>query len=177
MVVVNHGLTKGVILAPCSKMIDANGIAQLFFDYVCKHFGLYDSIISDRGPQFASAFARELAHILKYDIRLSSAYHAQTNGQTERTNQEIETYLWIFCTHNPQKWTQFLTSAEFVHNSVPHSTTKTSPFSLLLGYKPRAYPPLGKTFLPALENCLSSLEAARKEALSAHETTCRIMSE
>ena len=83
MVVVDHGLMKGVILAPCSKMIDANGVAQLFFDYVFKRFGLYDSIISDRGPQFASAFARELARILKYNIRLSSAYHPQTDGQTE----------------------------------------------------------------------------------------------
>ena len=105
MVVVNHGLTKGVILAPCFKTIDANGVAQLFFDYVFKRFGLYNSIISDRGPQFASAFARELARILKYDIRLSSAYHPQTDGQTERTNQEVETYLRIFCTHNPRKWT------------------------------------------------------------------------
>ena len=68
MVVVDHGLTKGVILAPCSKTIDANGIAQLFFDYVFKRFGLHDTLISDRGPQFASAFTKELARILKYDV-------------------------------------------------------------------------------------------------------------
>ena len=86
MVVVDHGLTKGVILAPCSKTIDANGIAQLFFDHVFKHFGLHDALISDCGPQFTSAFARELARILKYDVRLSTAYHPQTDGQTERTN-------------------------------------------------------------------------------------------
>jgi hypothetical protein len=61
MVVVDHGLTKGVILVPCSKTIDANGIAQLFFEFVFKRFGLHDTLISDRGPQFASAFARELA--------------------------------------------------------------------------------------------------------------------
>ena len=83
MVVVDHGLTKGVILAPCSKTIDANGIAQLFFDHIFKRFGLHDTLISDRGPQFASAFARELARILKYDVHLSTAYHPQTDGQTE----------------------------------------------------------------------------------------------
>ena len=66
MVVVDHGLTKGVILAPCSKTIDANGVTQLFFEFVFKHFGLHDSMISDRGPQFASTFACELAQILKY---------------------------------------------------------------------------------------------------------------
>ena len=88
MVVVDHGLTKGVILAPCSKTIDANGIAQLFFDYVFKRFGLHDILISDRGPQFASAFTRELARLLKYDVCLSTAYHPQTDGQTERTNKK-----------------------------------------------------------------------------------------
>jgi hypothetical protein len=177
MVVVDHGLTKGVILVPCSKTIDANGIAQLFFEFVFKRFGLHDTLISDRGPQFASAFARELARILHYDVRLSTAYHPQTDGQTERANQEIETYLRIFCANKPHDWSKFLTSAEFVHNSVPHSSTKTSPFSLILGYEPRAYPSLGKTFIPALEGRLSSLETARKEALAAHESARRIMIE
>ena len=83
MVVVDHGLTKGVILAPCLKTIDTTGIAQLFFDFVFKHFGLHDTLISDHGPQFTSAFAKELAHLLKYDVRLSTAYHPQTDGQTE----------------------------------------------------------------------------------------------
>ena len=152
LVVVNHGLTKGVIIIPCSKTIDAMGVAKLFFSYVFKRFGLHDSLISDRGPQFASAFARELARLLQYDVKLSSAYHPQTDGQTERTNQEIETYLRIFCANNPKTWLDFLPTAEFQHNSAPHHSTRTSPFNLMLGYEPRAYPPLGKTFLPALEN-------------------------
>ena len=83
MVVVDHGLTKGVILAPCSKNIDAASIAQLFLSHVFKHFSLHDSLISDRGPQFASAFAQELAQLLHYDIHLSTAYYPQTDGQTE----------------------------------------------------------------------------------------------
>ena len=175
MVVVDHGLMKGVILAPCLTTIDAAGITQLFFDFVFKHFGLHDTLILDRGPQFASAFAKELAHLLQYDVRLSTAYHPQTNGQTERTNQELETYLRIFCTNNPTKWVQFLPSAEFHHNSVPHSSTKKSPFSLLYGFEPRSYPSLGKTFLPALEEQLSHLNEARKEALAAHDSARRLM--
>ena len=135
MVMVDHGLTKGVILAPCSKTIDAAGIAQLFFDFVFKRFGLHDTLISNQGPQFASTFSKELARLLKYDVRLSTAYHPQTNGQTEQTNQELKTYLHIFCTNNPTKWVQFLPSAEFHHNSAPHSSTKTSPFSLLYSYE------------------------------------------
>ena len=93
MVMVNHSLMKGVILAPCSKNINAAGIAQLFLSHVFKCFGLHDSLISDRGLQFASAFTRELAQLLHYDVRLSTAYHPQTDGQTKRANQEIKTYL------------------------------------------------------------------------------------
>ena len=136
LVVVDHGLTKGVIIIPCSKMIDAMGIAKLFFSHVFKRFGLHDSLISDRGPQFASTFARELAKLLQYDVKLSSAYHPQTDGQTERTNQEIEMYLRIFCANNPKTWLDFLPTAEFQHNSAPHHSTRTSPFNLLMGYEP-----------------------------------------
>ena len=168
---------KGVILIPCSKTIDAARVAKLFPHHVFKWFSLHDSLISNRGPQFASAFARELAQLLHYNVKLSITYHPQTDRQTEWTNQEIETHLHIFCANNPWKWMDFLPTAEFHHNSVPHSSTKVSPFSLLHGYEPRVYPPLGKTFLPALENCLTTLEEAQKEALAAHETTHRIMKE
>ena len=177
MVMVDHGLMKGVVLIPCSKTIDAAGVAKLFLHHVFKRFRLHDSLISDKGPQFASAFTRELVCLLQYDVKLSTAYHPQMDGQTERTNQEIETYLHIFCTNNPWKWTDFLPTTEFHHNSIPHSSTKVSPFSLLHRYEPRAYPPLGKTFLPALETRLATLEEAWKEALAAHETACRIMRE
>ena len=68
MVVVDHGLMKGVILAPCLKTIDTSGIAQLFFDFIFKCCGLHDTLILDCGPQFASAFAKELACLLKYDV-------------------------------------------------------------------------------------------------------------
>ena len=83
LVVVDHGLSKGVILIPCNKDIDAKGVAELFFKHIFLHFGLHDHLISDCGPQFTSMFAMELAHILGYDLKLSTAYHPQTNGETE----------------------------------------------------------------------------------------------
>ena len=61
LVMVNHSLTKGVIIIPCSKTIDAAGVGKLFFTHVFKHFGVHDSLISDWGPQFTSALTRELA--------------------------------------------------------------------------------------------------------------------
>ena len=86
MIIVDYGLIKGVILCPCNKTIDVAGVAKLFFLHVFCHYGLYDKYISDWGPQFVSAFTRELAYLLKYDLKLSSAYHSQTNGEMERVN-------------------------------------------------------------------------------------------
>ena len=75
LVVVDHGLTKGVILCPIKKSVTAKGIASLFFHKVFLCFGLFDKVISDRGPQFASSFACELGKLLHYDLFLSTAYH------------------------------------------------------------------------------------------------------
>jgi len=93
LVVVDHGLTKGVIFIPCHKAIDTTSITALFFKHVFARFGLHNKVISDCGPQFASAFAKKLARLLKYDVALSTAYHPQTDGKSERVNQELETYL------------------------------------------------------------------------------------
>ena len=177
MVVVDHGLTKGVIYCPCTKNIDSKGVAQLFFAYVFPQFGLHSKIISNRGPQFASAFARELARLLRYDVALSTAYHPQTDGETERVNQELETYLRLFTSNKPKEWSKLLPMAEFAHNSTTHSVTQRTPFSLMMGYEPRAYPPLGKTFLPNLESRLSNLSAARDDAQAAHKLAQQKMKE
>ena len=83
LVMVDHGLTKGVILCPTKKTITAKGIANLFFHKVFLRFSLYDKIISDRGPQFTSAFAKQLERLLNYDLSLSTAYHLQSNRETE----------------------------------------------------------------------------------------------
>jgi hypothetical protein len=68
MVVVDHGLMKGVILSPCKKTITSEGVAQLFFKKVFSKFGLYNKSISDKGPQFASKFAKELGRLLDYEV-------------------------------------------------------------------------------------------------------------
>ena len=177
MVVVDHGLTKGVIYCPCTKNIDSEGVAQLFFANVFPQFGLHSKVISDRGPQFALAFAWELAHLLHYDVALSTTYHPQTDGETERVNQELETYLRLFASNKPEEWSKILLMAEFAHNSTTHSVTQRTAFSLMMGYEPRAYPPLGKTFLPNLESRLSNLSAAHNNAQAAHKLAQQRMKE
>ena len=83
LVIVNQGLTKGVILLPCSKTIMAEQVATLLLDNLYKRFGLPNKIISDRGPQFASKSFRELLKLLGIKSALSTAYHPQTDGTTE----------------------------------------------------------------------------------------------
>ena len=169
LVIVDHGLSKGVILCPTKKTVTAEGIAAIMFRKLYSHFGLFDKVISDRGPQFAARFAKELGRILGYKLALSTVYHPQTDGETERVNQEIETYLRIFCGNSPSDWSEHIPMAEFVHNIRPHSVTNKSPFSLILGYEPQALPDLVKSSaLPAVEECLRILEHARDEALAAH---------
>ena len=177
MVMVDHGLTKGVIYCPCTKNIDSEGVAQLFFTNVFPRFGLHSKVISDRGPQFASAFAQELACLLHYDVALSTAYHPQTDGETEHVNQELETYLRLFASNKPKEWSKVLPMVEFTHNSATHSITQRTPFSLMMGYKPRAYPPLSKTFLSNLESRLSNLSAARNDVQAAHKLAQQRMKE
>jgi hypothetical protein len=104
LVMVDRGLSKGVILCPCSKMITWEGIATLLCDNLFKRFGLLDEIISDRDPRFATHAFQELLKLLNIKSNLTTAYHPQSNGATKRVNQEIEAYLSIYCTSHPEDW-------------------------------------------------------------------------
>ena len=85
-IVVDQGLSKGVILCPCNKMIDAEGTIKLYIDNVFIQFGLPDIIISDRGPQFTSNVFNGILDKIGIKHRMSTAYHPQTDGQTECYN-------------------------------------------------------------------------------------------
>ena len=77
----------------------AERLARLFRDNVWKLHGLPESVISDRGPQFVAGLTRELNKMLGIETKLSMAYHPETDGQTERTNQELEQYLRMYVNH------------------------------------------------------------------------------
>ena len=116
MVVVDHGLTKGVILIPTQeKVLTAEKTAQLFIEHIFKRFGIPDKLISDQGVQFDSAFFQEFCKILGIQFAISTAYYPQTDGTTERFNQEIELYLSIYCISNPHNWSSALPTFEFTH--------------------------------------------------------------
>jgi len=93
ILVVVDKFTKMGHFIPTTEKTSAKGLARLFRDNVWKLHGLLDSIISDRGPQFAAGVMKELNHMLGIETKLSMAFHPQTDGQTERMNQELEQYL------------------------------------------------------------------------------------
>ena len=109
----------------------------MFRDNVWKLHGLSKSIISDRGPQFAAGLMRELNRMLGIESKMSTAFHSQTDSQTERVNQELEQYLRMFIDHRQEQWPDWLGTAEFAYNNKVHSSTKTSPFKANYGQDPR----------------------------------------
>jgi transposase InsO family protein len=93
MTITDHDCTKAVILVPCQEKIDTEGVVKLFKDHIFPFVGLPKKVISDRDLRFTSTFFRELCKQLEVLQNLSMVYHPQTDGQSEKTNQHIETAL------------------------------------------------------------------------------------
>jgi len=122
---------------PTTEKTTAEGLARLFRDNVWQLHGLPESIISDRGPQFAAGLMRELNKMLGIKTKLSTAFHPQTDRQTERMNQELEQYLCMFIDHHQEQWPEWLGMAEFAYNNKAHSGTKVLLFEANNGRSPR----------------------------------------
>jgi len=120
-----------------TEKTSVEGLAKLFQDHVWKLHGLPESIVSDRGVQFAVGMIKKLNNLLGIQTKLLTAYHSQTNRQTERINQELEQYLRVFIDHRQEQWSDWLGTAEFAYNNKIHSTTKILPFKVNYGQNPR----------------------------------------
>ena len=135
--VVVDRLTKMAHFVPRNKIVTGEETARLFIDNVYKYHGLPDDIISDRGTQFTSKFWQSLFKILQVEIKLSSAYHPQTDGQTERVNQVLEQYLRCSINYHQDNWIDLLPLAEFAYNNTIQDSTKQTPFFANSGHHPR----------------------------------------
>jgi len=113
------------------------GLARLFRDNVWKLYGLLESVISDRGPQFVAGLTKELNKMLGIEIKLSTVYHSQTDGQIERTNQELEQYLRMYVNYRQNNWSEWLAMAEFAFNNKVHTATKMLLFKVNYRREPR----------------------------------------
>jgi len=89
---------------------------------------LLESVVSDRGPQFAAELTKELNRMLGIKTKLSTVFHPQMDGQMERMNQELEQYLRFFIENRQKDWPEWLAAAEFAINNKVHTATKVSPF-------------------------------------------------
>jgi len=122
---------------PTHTMVTAEGAARLFLYQVWKLHSLPMCVVLDRRPQFAAHFTRELYRLLGIKLASSTAWHPQTDGQTERVNQELDQYLRLFVNERQNDWYNLLPLAEFQHNNHVHSTTQHPPFLLDTGRLPR----------------------------------------
>ena len=154
-------MTKMSHFIRCLKSTTAPEFAKLFTSHIVRLHGLPDSIVSDRGTIFTSNFWTTLALILKIDPRKSTAFHPQTDGQTERMNQTLETYLRIFCNYEQNDWFELLSLAEFAYNNAAQESTKMSPFFANYGFHPRflaeSNSPFSSHSAPAAEEFASYL--------------------
>ena len=132
MVIVDQFL-KLIQLFPVSTEITSQGMAKIFRDEIFKLHGIPKKVISDWGPQFVSSFMKELYSQLQIEGNPSTAYHPETNGQTERINAWVEQYLCIYINHQQLDWVEWLSIAEFAHNQTSFSTTTFSLFLLNYG--------------------------------------------
>lgn len=129
-------LTKMRHLVPTVTM-EVEEATNAFYAHVWKHHGLPEFFVSDRGTQFTSDVWSHLCQMLKIDAKLSTAYHPQTDGQTERPNAIMEHYLRAFVNYMQDDWAKWVPGAEFSANNAPSSTTLASPFLANSGQNPR----------------------------------------
>ena len=127
LVIVDH-FSKTSRFVPLQKLPTARLTADTLMREVVRYHGVPEQILSDRGPQFIAKFWRAFWQLMGVTVCLTSGYHPQTNGQTERVNQELEKYLRSYCSSNPTTWACHLMWAEIAHNQLVSSSTGMSPF-------------------------------------------------
>ncbi len=131
IVVIVDRFSKMIKLIAATDHISSEGIARVYRDHVWKDHGIPERIISDRGSVFVSRFMDALHKLIGSKAATSTAYHPQTDGQTERVNQEVEHYLRTYTNDEQDDWSEWLSRAEYAHNNRIHSATGYSPFFLI----------------------------------------------
>ena len=130
IIVVVDKLSKEGHFIPTVHTVNAEQTARLLLRHVVKHHSLPSAIISDRDARFTSLMWKELWHGLGTELRMSSSYHPQTDGQTERLNRTMETALRLYCNSSRTDWDEQLHMVEAYYNSSVHESTGKTPFEM-----------------------------------------------
>jgi hypothetical protein len=144
ILVVVDRFTKYTHFVPLRHPFSAPLVARVFVDHVVKLHGMPPSITSDRDCIFTSHFWKRLFAALGTKLQYTTAYHPQTDGQSERVNQCLEMFLHCMVQENPKEWKCWLPLAEFWYNFTFHTVRVCSPFKALYGHDPNlgALPPV-----------------------------------
>jgi hypothetical protein len=158
--VVVDRLTKLARLIPCKTETNAEEMAKLFLDHwYSRGFGLPDDIVSDRDSRFTGRFWQDLCRQLGTKVKLSTAYHPQTDGQTERMNRTMEDMLRHYVGPTLKDWDRHLPLVEFAYNSSMHESIGTTPYKAALGLDPKVPMDVVSSKLPAVEDLVTELGA------------------
>ncbi len=152
ILVIIDRFSKFCHLIPLTGFPTALQTAELLFNQVFRYYGIPEDIVSDRGPQFISRVWKAFFSLLGVTVSLSSGYHPQSNGQTERKIQEVGRFLRTFCHDRQNSWNQFLGWAEYAQNSLRQCSTGLTPFQCVLGFQPPLFPWSGEpSDVPAVD--------------------------
>ena len=137
ILVIVDRLTKYGIFIPYEESTNADTFADLLEERVFNTYGWPEEIVSDRGQPFASHYWKTRAAQNGTKLKLSTAYHKETNGQTERVNQTLETYLRLYVNYPQDNWVSLLSPAQMRYNTTVSASTKKTPALGLFGYEIR----------------------------------------
>jgi Integrase zinc binding domain len=167
LTIVDHDCMKAALFFPCNKGVDATGVAAIYAQQVFPHYGIPRKIISDQDPRFTANFAQAVCAQLNIKQNISTAYHPQTDGQSERANAWLEQYLCIYGNAEQDDWVELLPMAQYVHNSWINSSTGYTPFDLLIGHTPTVNVSTDVTNVPEVARRKEWLEQAWQRAQAA----------
>ena len=156
-------LTKMAHFIPCHESMTAEQVAELFLNNVWKLHGTPRKTISDRGPTFNAHFLRAVYERLGIQPRFSSAYHPQTDGQSERNNQTLEQYLRMYVDHRQTDWAKWLPLAEFAFNDSKNRNIGQTPFFANYARNPVISPSSTPTSVPAANTWTEDIGAVQEE--------------
>jgi hypothetical protein len=184
LLVVVDRLTKMVRLIPCDFHCTGEDVAQLLYTHVFSIFGVPDTLISDRDPRFTAASFKNWALSLGIKQCLSSAYHPQSDGQTERMNRVVEDMLRHFVNPRGSDWDTFVPAAQLAINNAYNTSIRSTPFFLNFGRHPKVPgalscylpgpPPLPDTLANQLKGANALLRAAQDRHTSWQTTRANI---
>lgn len=161
-------LTKRAHFFAIVKEFSAKDLGNLLYERVWPLHGLPRQIISDRGSQFAAKLFQEWCRLLGIKSAMTTAFHPQADGQTERVNQSLEQYLRCYTSFRQDDWAYLLPSAEFAYNNQAHESTKNSPFYVEYGRHPRMFPEQDRvTRLAELDDWTKLRQEAQDQAKAA----------